>query len=298
MCPCGTPVIMLTASESLNLAVEFMRMGGSDYIVKPIRSHDMLDMSVKHTIRCVKMDRQLASERNERRAAEEAKRLMEVFIAKISHEVLTPGHQIRAAVDFALNLTKKGDVPGIIEWLDVIAKSTGRLMRLAGDILDLSRMQHGMLLLRYDSVNFSDLIQTSIRMASLTGTNIHFKFTSPSLLLRADGDRLLQVLNNLLSNAIRYTPDDGIISIDAIQDDAMAVCTVSDTGPGIAPEMASKVFDEFTQGSEEHHSSGRHGLGLAICREIVRLHGGTITVGDAVPNGAKFTFCLPLNTQA
>ena len=110
-------------------------------------------------------------------------------------------------------------------------------------------------------------------------------------LVRGDADRLKQVLWNLLGNAIKFTPAGGTVSVRMAFDNAGVTVSIHDTGPGIAPALLPHIFDAFRQG-EEHSRSGL-GLGLAIARQLVELHGGTIEATTGVDGGATFVMCIP-----
>jgi len=179
-----------------------------------------------------------------------------------------------------------------------IDKSGRHLLGLINDVLDLSKIEAGELTLANNIYSLKDVIQSVIASSQSLATekNLTLKIAVPADLPAASGDerRILQVLLNLVGNAIKFT-DAGEVRIDAAATDGALEVSVSDTGPGISAADQEHIFEEFRQaeGSIAQRKGGT-GLGLAIAKKIVELHGGKIWVESEVGKGSTFTFTLPL----
>ena len=218
------------------------------------------------------------------------------FIAKISHELRTPMTSIRGAMDYLSakvpaitgNSVERGD---IMEFLEVIRKNADRLIRMVNDCLDLERIESGMFDLHCTNVDLLSLIkEVAVSFHSLTDQrNITFRIkASPRVLVHADPDRIGQVLINLISNSINFSPDNAEIDITVTETADHVSVMLRDEGPGIPGDVREKVFDKF-------YTMGRRpgtGLGLAISKGIIEAHGGTIEVMDGVSRGGAICFTL------
>ncbi|HEY2994602.1 MAG TPA: PAS domain-containing protein [Methylomirabilota bacterium] len=234
-----------------------------------------------------------------RRKLDEANRAKDEFLATLSHELRTP---LNAILGWA-RLLRSGtlDADGMRRGPEVIERNTRVLAQLIEDLLDVSRIITGKLRLE---VRPADLIPVVIAAMEAVQTAADAKgirleaSLDPTLgLVPTDPDRLQQVVWNLLTNAIKFTPIGGRVDVRLRRTDSVVRLTVSDTGKGIRPELLPFVFDRFRQGEA---STGRQygglGLGLAIVRHIVELHGGVVRAESAGDNhGATFTVDLPFN---
>ncbi len=220
------------------------------------------------------------------------------FIAHVSHELRSPLTNIRAYAETLLS-DMVLDVKAQKEAFNVINEETIRLTRLVNDILDLSRMESGSLTLDAGEVFLDRLIRQCVN--DLKGfaaskqitlqTNFHPKLPN----LWADREKLNVSINNILSNAIKYTPSNGSVFVETNVDDNYVYIKVSDTGYGIAPEDLDRIFDKFYRVDRQETSEiTGSGLGLAICKEIVTLHNGTISVKSELNNGTEMVIKLPL----
>ena len=242
-----------------------------------------------------------------RELAEQASRAKSEFLANISHEVRTPLNALigltRLLIDSPLNLEQKS-------WLDLMDKSAHALLDLLNDVLDLSRIEAGKLPM--ENVHFM-LRDTLQEVSALYGEQAQAKSLGWSLLLAPDlpermqGDpgRLRQVLGNLLSNALKFTPRGGRIVITARVLAASATAPqrlrlqVQDSGVGIARKHQASIFDAFTQAdASTARRHGGSGLGLAICSQLVKLMGGGIELVSELGQGSCFTVTLPMGDNA
>ena len=240
----------------------------------------------------------LVRERDARKHAEEADRLKDEFLATLSHELRTP---LTSILGWA-SMIRNGEVEGsnasrAIETIERNARSQARLI---DDLLDVSRIITGNLRLDLHPLNLAPIVEAALDAlrptADVKGMKLQTRFVPGQCLVKGDPNRLRQVIWNLLSNAIKFTPRHGSVSIDLTCVESTARLTVSDTGDGISPEFLPYVFDRFRQAEGSiSRKQGGLGLGLAVARHLVELHGGTIRAeSDGVGKGAVFTVDLPL----
>lgn len=218
------------------------------------------------------------------------------FLANVSHELRTPLTSIRSFSEILLTFDVDTDTQR--EFMGIINAESERLTRLVNDVLDITKIESGYVEWHMVSLDLYPLMQASGRsLASLAGgTKITFSVLEPAepILIWADSDRVLQVLANLLGNAVKFTSQGEIVLwAETIGD--MAAIHVRDTGIGIAAEDQDRIFQKFHQlGNALTDKPTGTGLGLCICRDIVEHHGGEITVESTLGVGSTFSFTLPL----
>ncbi len=220
------------------------------------------------------------------------------FIAHVSHELRSPLTNIRAYAETLLS-DMILDANTQKEAFNVINEETSRLIRLVNDVLDISRMETGSIVLERGNVVTDRLIRQCVNDIKAAAaeksialqTNYHPKLPD----LYADREKLAIVVNNLLTNAIKYTPEDGTVFIETNVDEAFVYIKVTDTGYGIAEDDLEKIFEKFYRVErEETLTITGSGLGLAISKEIVMLHGGMIEAVSELNNGTEMTVKLPI----
>jgi len=240
----------------------------------------------------------LARERKARQEAEAASQAKDEFLAVVSHELRTPLNTVRLWAGVLRNGPR--DAQTIARAVDTIDRNAVLQARLIEDLLDVSRIVSGRLRLAVERVDLTGIIKPAIEAVRAAAHNKAILLTSaldpaagPVL---GDSTRLQQVVWNLLSNAVRFTPAGGRVTVGLKRLGPEAELTVTDTGRGMAPGLLPRVFDRFRQGeSGTMRSHGGLGLGLSIARQIVELHGGTIRADSpGEGRGATFTVCLPL----
>ncbi|MEW6408629.1 MAG: ATP-binding protein [Nitrospirota bacterium] len=224
------------------------------------------------------------------RRLEELDKRKSAFMADISHELRTPLTAIRGAMDYLIAKSDGGTTP----FLEIVKNNADRLTRLVNDLLDLSRIEMGtigMMLKPYDiSTLINEIVITFQPLASEKKIELEVS-TKRGLVTSIDEDRIRQVLINLISNALQFTPEGGKITVRAYEENSNVVVSVSDNGTGIAPEDQEKIFEKFHKVKDS--GSRGAGLGLAICKGIVEAHGGSIRVESEVGKGSNFVFTLP-----
>ncbi|GAA4727338.1 hypothetical protein GCM10025782_27410 [Pedococcus ginsenosidimutans] len=207
------------------------------------------------------------------------------LVANVSHELRTPISALQAVLE---NLADGVSQPTPEELRSALAQ-TERLGRLIGDLLDLSRVEEGVMPLRLARVEVTELLDDAVAQARVDSLRYTVVVDPPDLEVPADPDRLHQLLANLLDNAARHSPAGGEVRVLAAAVGDRVSLDVIDEGPGIAPAERGLVFERFTTSAA--HASGT-GLGLAISRWVVQLHGGTIAVGDS-DHGCRIQVLLP-----
>src|SRR5215472_12068689 len=235
------------------------------------------------------------------RQLEAASRHKSEFLANMSHELRTP---LNAIIGFSevLNERMFGDLnEKQDEYLKDIYASGQHLLSLINDILDLSKIEAGRMELELAEFSLPAAIDNALILvrerASRRGIRLGQGIDDRVGMIRGDERKVKQVLLNLLSNALKFTPEGGRIDVRATMNDGMAEISVADTGVGIAPEDQEAIFEEFRQvGTADKKVEGT-GLGLALSRKFVELHGGRIWVESEVGKGSTFTLTLPVRRE-
>lgn len=223
------------------------------------------------------------------------------FISMVNHELRTPLTSINGALSLMLNQVAGGLSPQAMQLVDVAYRNGERLLNIVNDILDVSKLEAGKMEMHMGEITLGPFLKKAIELnrpyCEKHDCKIELRATAGNLLARAKGDedRLLQVMNNLLSNAAKFTHANDTIVISIHQKDNQIQVGVTDHGPGIPQENHKDLFTKFKQiGKESNSKAPGTGLGLNICKLIVEQHGGTITC-ESVP-GKHTTFQLTLPT--
>jgi signal transduction histidine kinase len=234
----------------------------------------------------------------------ESNRIKDEFLAILSHELRTPLNPILGWTQLLQN--RKVDQAGIDRALEIIERNAKIQIRLIDDLLDVSKILKGKLTLNSERVDLREVVENAIDTLHLASAakSIQVEYRSPaqSCMILGDPNRLQQIVWNLLSNAIKFTPPHGRVEVELSQLDtnrSVAQILVRDTGKGIQAEFLPYIFDYFRQAdSTTTRQFGGLGLGLAIVRHLVELHGGTIRAkSDGDGKGAAFTVRLPLKDE-
>ncbi|WP_335100170.1 hybrid sensor histidine kinase/response regulator [Nostoc sp.] len=240
----------------------------------------------------------LEREQTARADAEAANRIKDEFLATLSHELRTPLNTIMGWTQ--LLRSRKLDQSTTSRALETIERNTKSLTQLIEDILDVSRIIRGTLHLSIHQVKLVPLVEAAIDIvrpaAQAKEINIKCRFNPEVGVIMGDANRLQQVVWNLLSNAVKFTPKGGRVDVQLQRIQSYVQIRVSDTGEGIAAEFLSHVFERFRQAdSSKTRSHGGLGLGLAIVRHLVELHGGTVSAeSPGIGQGATFIVNLPM----
>ena len=230
---------------------------------------------------------------------DEAFRRQRQFTADASHELRTPLTAIKGQTEVALQRDR--DPQDYREVLGAVNNEVDRMIRLVGSLLTLARADSGQVPIARERIDLAELVNDAAEQmrSSATAKNIALDVQAgPPIPFLGDEDLLLQLLLNLLDNAVKYTPAGGSITAAWAVEGGAAIIRVTDTGPGISAENLPRIFDRFYRVDQSRNqASGGSGLGLSISRWIAEAHGGTLTVESAPGRGSTFTARVPLTSS-
>lgn len=217
------------------------------------------------------------------------------FFATASHEFRTP----LTSIFMGVGMIKTGQLGTISsrgkEILEAIERDCTRLLRLANNLLDLSRMETGTISMELEDSSVYNIIEAALATLKLQAENkkifLYTKLPTDLPLIKADVNKIIWVVTNLVGNALRYTEENGSITVKAIRKSSKVIFSVSDTGKGIPAMYHDKIFQKFVR---IDGGNGGAGLGLAICKEIVEAHGGEIWMKSEPGKGSTFSFSIPV----
>jgi PAS domain S-box-containing protein len=237
--------------------------------------------------------------RNRADAFAEEDRRKTLALGRLAHDARNPLTVLANAAGM-IERAHPGD-PTLVHATQMIERQTGFLNRLFEDLLEVVRIRAGRVVLQADMIDLKEVIEAAIETAGADvqkkGQRIEAAFPTAPIVLEGDDMRLKQVFVNLLSNAARFSKAGGLISIKVTREDDEAVVRVEDRGRGIPPDLLPHIFELFTQGEAYEGASGL-GMGLAIVKEYVELHGGTVQVrSEGQGQGAEFVVRLPLTRE-
>ena len=261
--------------------------------------------NVNESLRLVASEREelLRKEQGARREAEIANRLRDEFMATVSHELKTP---LNSILGWA-RMLKAGDLDEsqVKKALGTIIKNSETQNRLIEDLLDVARIISGKLVLEFEPVDPSELIHDTVQSIQPLARAKRIEIVEDigpevvGVTVSGDRNRLTQVFTNLLTNAVKFTPEGGRIEVTLGATESHLNVSVKDDGIGITPEFLPKVFERFRQDVSGATNNGGLGLGLAIVRQLVEMHGGSVQVrSDGVDQGSEFTVELPAQHRA
>jgi len=303
-------VVLITGAADRDLSVRALRGGAYDFIQKPVEP-DYLVACIHRAVETRRLRAEVERQQAElRRHAEEleqtvarrteelrrASRAKDEFLATVSHELRTPLTSILGWARLLVGGTL--DAEEEAQALESIARNARSQAQLIDDLLDVSRIITGKLRLDVAEVDLLRVLDGALGVvrpaAHAKGIKVESQIDDAAFPIPADPHRLQQILWNLLSNAIKFTPPGGRVVVRVGRREAGVVIEVRDNGSGIESELLPFVFDRFRQGDSQLSSRRGLGLGLAIVRHLVELHGGSVTAESAGPGaGATFTVTLP-----
>ena len=294
----GVPVIVMTTRSEGDGAIQGLEADADEYLLKPVPPRELAARVDAQARRAWARDELLRVEATAREEAESSNRAKDEFIAMISHELRTP----LGAILIWAQLLKADDVdPGAVtRAVGMIERSTKTLAQLIDDLLDASRIIAGKLTFETRPLELRPVIDAAFEAASpaaeAKGILLERSLPGPLPPVAGDPGRLQQVVGNLLANAVKFTPAGGRVEVRLARSGSTAHITITDTGSGISPEFLPFIFERFRQADTTSTRKQKGlGLGLAIARQIVQLHGGTIEASSAGEGrGSTFTVKLPL----
>jgi signal transduction histidine kinase len=294
--------------------VRALRSGAVTVLERPIRPFALLStlqVALRSRARQYQVRDLLASQRHTgielqkaRLKAESADRAKDQFLAMLAHELRTP---LNAILGWTyLMKEKRNDEVLMVQGLEVLQRNTDTLVELISDLLDSSQIVAGMLTLDLREVDLKHIVKTSVETLRLEAAGKGVVLESlveipPEIECRIWGDeaRLHQILANLLNNALKFTPGGGSVSVLLRKTQATAKIVVKDTGKGISPEFLPHIFERFSRDGSNSVENRGLGLGLAICKHLVELHGGSISAeSEGRGRGAMIKVELPTMTAS
>lgn len=303
------PIVMVTDESNLAVPVEVavqravraMKLGVEDYLLKQTLTLECLQLAIQSAIEQTQLDiserKQIESERSQLLAeAEAANRSKDEFVALVAHELRSP---LNAIMGWAKLLqTRQFDAVTTKKALETIVRNTQSQVQLVEDLLDISRMVRGTLHLTTTPVNLVNVIETTLETVRPTAEAKQIQLEAQIHNIApvfGDFHRLQQLVLNLLTNSIKFTPEGGQVQVLLEQYHSQARIQVRDTGKGISPDFLPYIFERFRQDQQNTTAKQGLGLGLTIVKHIVEMHNGTVTVeSQGEGQGATFTVMLPL----
>ena len=218
------------------------------------------------------------------------------FFSALSHELRTPLTSIKEGTLLLLEGVGGPVSEKQQKLLNILSEESQRLITLVNSLLDLSKIEAGMMVYRFEEASLAALIAKAetemLPLLEAKRVKLESNVGNDLAPIKIDQGRILQVLRNLLGNAIKFTPEGGLVRVAARVDDGKVRVVIQDTGPGISPENLVRIFEKYQQASPENQLNGT-GLGLAIAKHIVTAHGGTIWAESQPGSGSTFIFVLP-----
>jgi signal transduction histidine kinase len=314
------PIVLLTGQGEWEIDRDAVRAGAADYVEKSRLDATLLERSIRHAFlqkryeaeleRQVQerthelnqlnqdLQREVAVRKQAEEALKDADRRKDEFLATLAHELRNPLAPIRNALEIMRLASDRPE--SVNKARGMMERQVTQMVRLIDDLLDVSRITRGKLQLVTERVELGAIIESAVEISrpQIEKAELTLSVTGPGheVWLTADRVRLAQVLSNLLNNAAKYTEPGGKVFLVAEQTGSEATIRVRDTGIGIPPELLPRVFELFTQVDRSlNRSQGGLGIGLALVRRLMEMHGGRVTALSEGPGrGAEFVVRIPV----
>jgi signal transduction histidine kinase len=305
---CSGPVILLTGQGHSKTDLEALAAGADDYLEKAGLTPALLARAIRYAAAQHAAESELEKKVKERtdelakanEALRDADRRKDEFLSTLGHELRNPLAPIRNALEIMRIAGDKGDV--LVRQRERLERQVAQMVRLVDDLLDVSRVVTGKLRLTSEPVLLQEVLEAALDLSRphIEKARLALALDVPDAPIRLNADRvrLAQVFSNLLNNAAKYTEPGGRVSLSAEPSADRVAVRVRDTGVGIPPEVLPHIFELFTQVNRTlNRSQGGLGVGLALVRRLVEMHGGTVRAHSDGPGaGAEFTVELPVLT--
>ncbi len=299
------PLVVVTSSGSEKIAVELMKEGAYDYVVKDSSYQDALPMVIKRAIdRYGAKKEKNRLEEELRKSNEELKKMYAIkseFTSMVSHELRTPLAAIKESIAIVLDGSAGAINDEQEDFLDTAKRNVDRLARLINDVLDFQKLDSGRMEFDIQENDMNQVVKeiekAMLPLAKEKQLSLIMKLDDKLPKARFDRDKIIQVLTNIVDNAVKFTQK-GIITVTTNKEDNIIHVAVQDTGPGIKEEDMPRLFHRFEQlaGAEDRKTGGT-GLGLAISKEIIEKHRGKIWAESTLSKGTTFHFTLPITER-
>ena len=297
------PVVIVTCLDDEALALDAVRRGAQEFVVKGTCDARMLWRVIGYALERHRLHEERRKREDDIHAVN--RRLTELvawkdeLVSTLSHELRTPLTAIKEGVSLLLMASLGPLTEEQREFLATIDGDIERMIELSTQFLDMAKIQAGRFRLQRTQVQLAELISSTVKSyRALLGARtvtVELPFVPA---VYGDAARLLQVLGNLVSNAVKFTSADGTITLSLHERGDQVAVSVRDSGVGIAPDDLPKLFGQFSQVGEGTRQRRGTGLGLALCKELVELHGGTIEAASELGKGSTFTVTLPVYRPA
>lgn len=310
-----TPFIMLTGQGDEKTAVQAMRDGAYNYVVKDDVYLQVIPHVIDETLlqylsnqEKARLEREIREKNIQlEKANRELKKLDQLksdFIASVSHEIRTPLNAVRESISLVIDGVADPKQEKGKRILEIGFRNIERLGGMINDLLDFAKIEAGKMRLHLAFCDLQTLLdEVALGFQGLADSKkvkLIFKIQENPPIVYADAERIIQILTNLVNNAIKFTPPNGSVTLyyEKLGNEMIKVL-VADTGPGISNEDQPKIFQRFEQLDNNNMERGNRGtgLGLSICKELVKLHHGKIWVESEPGKGSKFIFTLPTSEQ-
>ncbi|MET3709476.1 signal transduction histidine kinase [Sphingomonas trueperi] len=293
------PIIFLTAgSADAQRRFRGYEAGAVDFLQKPIDA-GILRSKSNVFFDLYEQRRQIIAQRDElarlTQSLQLADRRKNAFLGMVGHELRNPIMAFGAGLHL---LKRRPDGEAGEQVRERMERQVGHMTRLIEDLLDVARIDQGKIVLRIERIDLTEAVDLAVELSrpqiDARGHRLTFDLPQAPLWLQADQARIAQVVSNLLSNAAKYTPEGGAIDLRVWEEADRVAIEIADTGLGISPEMQGQVFDLFAQVDRNGEQADGLGIGLALVRQLVTLHGGTIVLKESVVGqGSTFRVELP-----
>jgi signal transduction histidine kinase len=304
----AVPVILLSARAGEGSQIEGLEAGADQYLVKPFSARDLLArVASQLELGRLRRSAELTIAESERRLREADARKDE-FLALLAHELRNPLAPIRTGLEL---IRLSGDAPDTVRRVrSMIERQVALMVRLIDDLLDVSRITSGKIVLQRRPTALAELVQSAVeaQRAAIEAAHIALTIELPShpCVVDVDPARVVQIISNVLHNASKFTPAGGRISLGVAVEhrgpagEPVAAIRVTDTGVGIPQALLGRIFELFTQGEAmSERAQGGLGIGLALAQRLAEMHGGDIVASsEGVGRGSEFVIRLPMSPAA
>jgi signal transduction histidine kinase len=288
--PIFLPVLLVTSRPDVKMVTRHLWRSVDELIITPIEKPE-LRARIEIMMRARSLSLALRQRADD---AEQAARARDEVLAIVSHDLRNPLNLVLTGSSFVLDAAPELQ-PRVRAQVELVQRAAGQMHRLIGDLLDVSRVEAGLLRMEQRPEPVEPLVREACQLhehpAREKRVAICCEFAPGLPRIQVDRGRILQVFDNLLGNALKFTPEGGEVTIRAYPQKSVVRFAISDTGPGIAAADLPHVFDRFWQARQSR--DGGAGLGLAIARSIVTAHGGEMWVESEEGRGSTFLFTLP-----
>ena len=287
------PVILVTALADREQRLEGIAAGANDYLTKPIDRADLL-LRVRNALRMRSLHREVESQYQELQRLEQ---LRDSLVHMLVHDLRAPLTGIRGYLELARMRVEELSAPDVLSDFDEMERGVTELTDMVSDVLDVSRFEAQAMPLSPVSTDLRSLAEEAVFVIGRPRhATVELAVSAPVPVV-ADATVIRRVITNLVGNAVKFSPRDGLVRVEAESNEAGAQLRVVDQGRGIPPEYHERIFDKFGQVGESSGALVRSsGLGLAYCKLAIQAHGGRIGVQSEEGKGSTFWFILPAST--